>query len=175
MRKDNSKQDKEVSLFVLFAGIFSLDFKREFRRCCCCLKAKARQEEVASRVLRQHSLFRTRTSTVNNSANNMRHAVVIGNRRYNQDYEQINLKERDNVSSGREESFVSKQYIWQEESACQQTSFATTSIPSDPRQRQVTTADKKHSSNKPKSILRPPASRNGTYSRDAATRAVQKQ
>ncbi len=36
--------------------MFSLDFKREFRRCCCCLKAKARQEEVASRLFQTSSV-----------------------------------------------------------------------------------------------------------------------
>ena len=45
-------------------GLFSLDFKREFRRCCCCLKDRARQAEVTSQVMQRFSLHRTQTSSI---------------------------------------------------------------------------------------------------------------
>ena len=63
---DNERQEcsavkKGIHLINMFLilGIFSLDFKREFKRCCCCLAARARQEEVASRIFRQTSFYKT--------------------------------------------------------------------------------------------------------------------
>ncbi len=35
-------------------GIFSLDFKREFKRCCCYFKAELRQQEVTSQLFGNH-------------------------------------------------------------------------------------------------------------------------
>ena len=94
----------EIIIFLFLVGIFSLDFKREFRRCCCCLQAKARQEEVATRILRQHSVHQNTTSSAI--------CKPAKNHRGKKDYEHICMKERDNVSSGREESFISKNYLW---------------------------------------------------------------
>ena len=93
----------EIIVFLFLSGIFSLDFKREFRRCCCCLQAKARQEEVATRILRQHSVHQNTTSSAI--------CKPAKNHRGKKDYEHICMKERDNVSSGREESFISKNYL----------------------------------------------------------------
>lgn len=57
--------------YISFAGIFSLDFKREFKRCCCCLAARARQEEAASRVFRQTSIYRTTQTSLNCNLGNV--------------------------------------------------------------------------------------------------------
>lgn len=57
--------------FLFTSGMFSLNLKREFYRCCWCLKAKAKQEEIASRVMtKQHSFHQTRTSSVRSTISN---------------------------------------------------------------------------------------------------------
>ena len=52
-----------VKYVLVSTGCFSLDFKREFKRCCCI--SKVRREEAAARIHTQNSIYRSgvRTST----------------------------------------------------------------------------------------------------------------
>ncbi len=58
----------------IFPGVFSLDFKREFKRCCWCFKAEMRQQEVTSQLFghyaqhRGHSATATQLSSTRNES-----------------------------------------------------------------------------------------------------------